>query len=135
MKELTITDMEHDGKNRIFEIVGRTGSGKTTLAQMIALRYTESGKHVLFFQRKPEETALDVISHLLITANRSEYGEVTRTKKPDLIILDDFIIDPTNEEIYTKLCKHAEIHDCQFVITRQDSTDNVKIFVLESEAA
>lgn len=119
-----------DNKTRVFEIVGRTGSGKTTLAQKIALRYTENGKTVQFFQRKPEETALDIISHLLITAKRSNESEVAKSKTPDLIILDDFIFNPSDEEMYLKLMKFAEIHDCEIIIIRQTTQKDAELIAV-----
>jgi DNA replication protein DnaC len=130
MKDISVTEMDIDNTHRIIEIIGRTGSGKTTIAQQIAMNYTKNGKHVVFFQRKDEVTASDVISKILIATNPEENSDVAKTK-PDLIILDDFVLDPMYRETRSNLYMYAEKQDFQIIITRQTGDCEAKIALLE----
>lgn len=121
MKQIEIKDISKDEKPGLYELRGSTGCGKTTLALKIGDSFVQNGKVVRVYQRKLEETIIDVLGHMLIEANLiNECCKDVAHIKPDLIILDDFA--NYSEEIRVKLGKFAEINKCKILVTRQSKS-------------
>lgn len=112
----------------VFELTGRTGSGKTETAKQISEMFEHKGKKTHYF----EGTLFNDPDKLGCTINqtvvRADGNEITRPNEgkesADLIVIDEIYMNSSERrEAYRHLGKIARQNNCAVLVLRQ--TDEV----------
>lgn len=105
-----IEQFENDNEHNVFEIMGQTGSGKSTFLTSIEKKYETENKRVDCLGRmgpmQLKNYELDGLIDYIISG------------KTDLMLIDELLLDlPARRDFYRKIAAYSR--NCKVIIARQ----------------